>query len=308
MGSPTILIHDDIQTSSLGGPQTAGVGWAGNGIIYAADGGPGDGFTPPVGPYGLQWIRYGAQQVFSPILSVPLTDATLFFSVMCGTGNLLVFTQLAFLIFDPVLSRQIPCFYLNGSADGSLSALTADGQLIFNSGKANEIYLQNLVWYYIQVNVSFSTVSGFINVTCSVAVQGVSVGSGSKLSTIPATSGLGMNQFYFSSGATGGIGLCNMALCHQVPLCLTNPSNYITQPSIGPPNTTPNSVIQQLIMEIGALPTDSNLIVQQLVNELALLPTNTNVVIQQLVIELAISGKFIVGNFPEYIKRKNIGI
>lgn len=308
MGSPTILIQDSIQTQGLGGPQTAGPGWQGLGTIFAANTGPGDGFTPPVGPNGLQWIRYGAQEVFSPTLNFPLTDATLFFSVMSGTGNLGAFAQLLFYIFDPILNSQVVCFSLNGNPDGSLSASTADGQLLFNSGKANEFYLQNLVWYYIQVNVSFSNIGGFISVDCSIAVQGVSVGFGSKLSTITATSGLGMNQFEFLSPAVGGISFANIALCHQVPLCLTNPSNYTTQPSVGPPNTTPNAVIQQLMMEVAALPTNANAIIQQLVNEIAILPTNTNVVIQQLVIEIAISGRFLVGNFPEYIKRKNIGI
>lgn len=309
MPVPTILIQDTIQSSATGGPQTAGTGWSGSGIIYAANDGPHDGFTPSFGPYGLQWFRLAATQLFSSTLTIPLLTSTFFFSAMGATGNLGAFTELIYLVFDPLLGRQVPVFFLVGQPDGSVSAVTADGQIIFNSGKLNNIYLYNLEWYYYQVNVTFSSSSGFINVDCSIAIQGISVGSGTVTTGILSTHGLGMNQFQFQSGATGGVGLSNMALCDQVPLALTNPSNYITQPSIGPPNTTPNAVIQQLLSEIARLPTNANAIMQQLLIEVGNLPTNTNLVIQQMVIEIAITGKFLVGqNFPEYHRRKNIGM
>jgi hypothetical protein len=305
MPAPTIIFQDSIQTLPLGGPQTVGPGWGGGGNIFAGNSGPGFP-VPSGGPYGLKWFDGRVSQVDSPFLSTPVLSTSLFFSFRCGSGA--SFTSVQYFVQDS-LGHNLICFVLAGEADGSVSAYCNSGgsQRIFNSGKTGEVYLYRDEWYYFQVNVIFSTVGANVGVDCEVAIQGQSVGAGSAVSSSLASNGVGMQSFSIFEGATGECGMCNIALCDWVPLCLTNPSDYITQPTVGPPNTTPTAIIPQMLIEIAKLQSTEHALIHQALVEVAKLPSTANVKVHHMVIELALQGYF-GGIFPEYVKRKNIGI
>lgn len=296
-----VFIADQIQTEPLGSG-LCGPGWTGPVTIEPYSGGPNG-----IGQYpGAQWAFFGPpNEVFSSIHPGPPPQTVSFFMGFKYFGNGFgSFPQLIFYVFDPLSFLQVPVLFINGNSDGSLTAVGADGSIICNSGAQMNSYLFQGQWYFMQVNAQFGAASGQITITVDVAIQGSLFMSGSKTTTTSPASGLGTNQFSITTTSVGDMGIGQMTFSSYVPLALTNPSYFPSQPT---PPDTPHAQIGQAVVEAAIEPSDSNATIRQGVIELAKLPNNSNVRIHQGVIEIATSGRLTApgGPRPEYIKRHN---
>ena len=247
------------------------------------------------------WLQFPSGGLFSPVIPSQPFEISLFFGFAINqTGA--AGPGMALTGLNAAATGTIGLISLRGETNNSLTLLDGTGNVLINTSSLAPpaavdptfIYSQG-IWYYVQINLKLVNNGGVVQTFWEIAINGISLGSGSKNSGVLVSDlfTLGFYQLSFGAPTETYMALSRIVLEDQVPID--------TYPNPG----TPMVQATQMVIEPAYRPTDSLVEASQMVIEFANFPaTPSSVDISQMVIEVAYLPGFGQG-FPQYIKRRH---
>lgn len=281
---PTVYIAEDWNSLSTG-PNNNPDGWDlqfGSGVVYNY-------FQNGGGQYPTDnWYQFQGGNLYTPnILSTPY-EASIFWGFQVNEGALSI-GGLTLLGLNAAATGTLALLIVRSEVNNSVSLYGFGDQLLYNTSNPpiptdinpGFVYQQG-IWYYAQLNVTLETDpggSGYLQIIFELAINGISVASGSKLTNlyVPDLFSLGIWQLLFPSAATGFTGLSRIVMESPVPIdTYPNPTSPLPE------------TITQMVMEYAQNPDDSSVEISQTAIEYASFPKiGSSVDISQMLIEVA---------------------
>ncbi len=277
-------LTEDFNSVPLG-PNNNPDGWNlsfGNGVVFGFSQNGG-------GQYPVDnWYQFNGGNLFSPGIPFMPASITVFWGFNVGLGALTA-GGIVINALNAAATGNIPLLTVRSEQNNSFSVIGfPNTQILYNTSNPpfpppNPTFIyQQGIWCYAQLNVTFQSDpggSGVVQVAYELAIDGISIASGTHLTGVLLSSifAIGVWQVQFPGAITGFLGLSRIVVEDRVAV------NTFPNPTVPLPES-----IEQMVLEYSSKPGDSSILISQALIEQASFPSiPSSVDISQMAIEVA---------------------